>query len=193
VPDDPKAPRHPRTAVGFNARQIVLVTVDGRQKGWSMGMTMYELAGLMRRLGCQEALNLDGGGSTEEWVCGGIVNRPSEGHERPIADAILVRSTAPHGPATRLLIQPRHVTASSGARIPLTVSVTDEWCNPVPLPGTLEVRGVRCQGPHLTARLVDGALVLDGGPGEGVVRLGVHGRSELTAEVRVTIRSAGTQ
>ena len=185
VPDDPKAPRHPRTSVGFSPRQIVLVTVDGRQKGWSMGMTMYELAGLMRRLGCREALNLDGGGSTEEWVRGKIMNRPSDGHERPIANGILVHSSAPHGAVTRLLVQPRHVTAAPGARIPLTVSATDDWYNPLPLPGALEVIAVRSQGAHFAARLVDGALVLDGEPGEGVVRLGVEGRPELAAEVRV--------
>jgi hypothetical protein len=187
VPDDPKAPRHPRTAVGFNGRRIMLVTVDGRQKGWSMGMTMYELACLMRRLGCQEALNLDGGGSTEEWVRGTVMNRPSDGHERPIANAILVRSTAPHGAPVRLIARPRHIAATPGAPVPLTVSATDEWCNPAPLPGTLEVLATRSQGLPITARLVDGALVLEGEPGEGMVRLGIRGRPGLAAEVRVRL------
>ena len=193
VPDDPKAPRHPRTAIGFNDRRIMLVTVDGRQKGWSMGMTMYELARLMRRLGCREALNLDGGGSTEEWVRGKITNRPSESHERPIADAILVRSTAPQGAAARLIIWPRHITAAPDARVPLAVTVTDEGYNPVPRPGVIEVIGVCSSDPRISARLVEGALVLSGESGEGVVRLGVKGRPGLTAEVRVTVGIAGTR
>ncbi len=88
-----ESPRHPRTAVGFNADEILLVTVDGRQKDWSVGMTMVELARLMAELGCTEALNLDGGGSTTAWVDGEVVNRPSDGGQRRIANALLVIST----------------------------------------------------------------------------------------------------
>jgi len=193
VPDDPKAPRHPRTAVGFNGRQIMLVTVDGRQKGWSAGMTMYELARLMRSLGCQEALNLDGGGSTTAWVRGRVMNRPSDGHERLIANVVLVRSTAPHGGAARLIIRPRRISSLPGARVPLTVLTTDAWYNPVPMPGVLEVLDVRCHGRPITARLMDGALVLDGEAGEGVVRLGVRGRPGLVADVRVRVSPPGAQ
>ena len=87
------SPRHPRTAVGYNSHEILLVTVDGRQDGWSMGMTMVELARLMDDLGCIEALNLDGGGSTTMWVDGEMVNRPSDGGQRRIANALLVIST----------------------------------------------------------------------------------------------------
>lgn len=93
----PNAPRHPRTAVGFNDREIIFVTVDGRQAGWSVGMTYTELAELMLRYGCTEALNLDGGGSTTCWAGGKVVNQPSGGVERQIADAILVRSSAASG------------------------------------------------------------------------------------------------
>lgn len=88
-----ESPRHPRTAVGFNADEILLVTVDGRQNDWSVGMTMVELAELMAELGCTEALNLDGGGSTTAWVDGEVVNRPSDGGQRRIANALLVIST----------------------------------------------------------------------------------------------------
>lgn len=86
-----KDPRHPRTAVGYNEREIVFLTVDGRQAGWSVGMTYVELARLMQRYGCTEALNLDGGGSTTCWAAGEVVNKPSGGTERQIANAILVR------------------------------------------------------------------------------------------------------
>jgi hypothetical protein len=57
---------NPRTAVGVAAggRRLLLVVVDGRQPGWSVGMTTVETARLMQALGAEEALNLDGGGSS---------------------------------------------------------------------------------------------------------------------------------
>ncbi len=57
---------NPRTAVGVDAEEkhLIVAVVDGRQPGASMGMTLVELACLMRMLGCADALNLDGGGSS---------------------------------------------------------------------------------------------------------------------------------
>ena len=81
--------RHPRSAVGWNREHIFLVVVDGRQSD-SVGMTFPELAAYMVRLGCDEALNFDGGGSTTMWVLGQIVNRPSEGKERPGANSLVL-------------------------------------------------------------------------------------------------------
>ncbi|MCP4452629.1 MAG: phosphodiester glycosidase family protein, partial [Planctomycetes bacterium] len=60
-------PRHPRSAIGWNARHIFLVVVDGRQKDLAVGMTLPELADLMGDLKCTDALNLDGGGSSTLW------------------------------------------------------------------------------------------------------------------------------
>lgn len=84
---------HPRTAVGFNDDTVFLVTVDGRRPGYSKGMSMAELARFMLDLGCREALNLDGGGSTTMWIDGEIVNRPSDGRERSVANALVVLRT----------------------------------------------------------------------------------------------------
>lgn len=84
--------RHPRTAVGWRAGgPVLLVTVDGRQAPYSDGMTLAELAGLMRRLGATEALNLDGGGSTTMVLRGRVVNRTSDASgERPVGNALVV-------------------------------------------------------------------------------------------------------
>jgi exopolysaccharide biosynthesis protein len=82
-------PRHPRTAIGWNKTHYFLVEVDGRQKT-SAGMTFPELATYMLNLGCDEAINLDGGGSATMWVYGNVMNSPSEGHERPAANALVV-------------------------------------------------------------------------------------------------------
>jgi hypothetical protein len=84
--------RHPRSAVGFNrdSTQVFIVTVDGRQAS-SVGMTLIELADLMKDLGAWDALNFDGGGSTTLVVKGQIVNKPSDSvGEREVANALLV-------------------------------------------------------------------------------------------------------
>lgn len=71
--------RAPRTLAGWTAGgQLLLVTVDGRQSGYSLGITMAEAAELMIGLGAVEAVNLDGGGSTAFIVGGSVINRPSD-------------------------------------------------------------------------------------------------------------------
>ena len=67
-----------------------MVVVDGRQPRWSLGPSLNEFARIMRDLGAVDALNLDGGGSTEMVVNGEIVNRPSDGRQRQLSNAILV-------------------------------------------------------------------------------------------------------
>lgn len=88
--------RHPRTAIGFDSAngRLWLVVVDGRQAPRSVGMSLPELADLMLGLGADEALNLDGGGSTAMSLRGRIVNRPSDATgERTVANSLwLVRS-----------------------------------------------------------------------------------------------------
>lgn len=88
--------RHPRTAIGVTAdKRVICVVVDGRSSE-SYGMSISELAKLMHALGCKEAMNLDGGGSSTAWVQGeGIVNHPTDNKkfdhegERSVANAIL--------------------------------------------------------------------------------------------------------
>lgn len=82
--------RHPRTAIGWNRREFLFVLVDGRQKELSVGMTLKELAAYLVKLGCEEAMNLDGGGSATLWCGGAVRNRPCDGRERPIANALIL-------------------------------------------------------------------------------------------------------
>lgn len=87
--------RHPRTGIGWNKDSLFIVEVDGRQAGHSAGMTYSELATYMEKLGCQEALNLDGGGSATFWMLGQVMNSPSQGKERGIANGlVLVQKTS---------------------------------------------------------------------------------------------------
>jgi hypothetical protein len=85
--------RHPRTAIGWNREYYFLVEVDGRQLRLSAGMTLPELADYMAKLGCQEAMNLDGGGSATCWLDGKVVNSPSQGRERPAANGLVILQT----------------------------------------------------------------------------------------------------
>ena len=84
--------RHPRTVVGTDAAgDLWLVTIDGRNAELSVGMTFAELQRLARRLKLQNALNLDGGGSTTMVVHGAVVNHPSDpAGPRKVSDALLV-------------------------------------------------------------------------------------------------------
>jgi exopolysaccharide biosynthesis protein len=92
-PTSPACPtRNPRTAVGLSqdSKTVFMVVVDGRSTA-SAGMTCTELATLMKDLGAYQAINLDGGGSTAMFVRGtGIVNKPSDGVERVVANHLAV-------------------------------------------------------------------------------------------------------
>jgi exopolysaccharide biosynthesis protein len=78
---------HPRTAVGLSRdrRDLLFVVADGRREGVP-GLTLPELAALMVEVGACTALNLDGGGSSALWLRDRIVNRPSDGFERKVAN-----------------------------------------------------------------------------------------------------------
>ncbi len=84
--------RHPRTAVGFSrdSSTLFILTVDGRSEN-SGGMTLVELADMMRRLGAWQAMNFDGGGSTTMIVDGILMNKPSDQTgERAVGNALMV-------------------------------------------------------------------------------------------------------
>ncbi|MBT9549092.1 MAG: phosphodiester glycosidase family protein [Candidatus Sericytochromatia bacterium] len=82
--------RAPRTALGLGPNgEIILLVVDGRQSQ-SKGLTLWELAGLLKEKGAVEALNFDGGGSSAMVIRNQLVNRPSDGRERPVASSLVL-------------------------------------------------------------------------------------------------------
>ena len=96
-PNDPGwgrriADRNPRTMAGIDADgHLIVASVDGRQPGYSVGLSYAEGATLMRALGALDAVNLDGGGSVTVVIHGRVVNRPSDlSGERPVADSLEV-------------------------------------------------------------------------------------------------------
>ncbi|WP_324988331.1 phosphodiester glycosidase family protein [Hyalangium sp.] len=84
--------RNPRTLAGVTSDgKLLLVAVDGRQPGYSVGASFEESALIMKALGAEEAVNLDGGGSTGVMVGENLLTRPSDATgERPIGDAIVI-------------------------------------------------------------------------------------------------------
>ncbi len=116
------ATRHPRSAVGVTKDgTLILVTVDGRQ-AWSEGISLPDLAKLMKRLGVVNAINLDGGGSTSMIVHGGVVNAPSDGRLRPIPNGLLVFAPIIESPLNETLhiepvsSNPNDFTIPTGAK-----------------------------------------------------------------------------
>jgi exopolysaccharide biosynthesis protein len=97
--------RHPRTAIGRTAEgDLVFVAIDGRSK-MSVGATIDEEAQILKNMGCRDALNLDGGGSTCMNIFGLNMNRPSDKTgERPVANGIMFYGPKPLVPDQRLRI-----------------------------------------------------------------------------------------
>ncbi|MBO1364272.1 phosphodiester glycosidase family protein [Prevotella sp. A2931] len=93
------ATRHPRTAIATVGNdKLLFITVDGRATARAVGMNLIELAHFLRVIGCRDAINMDGGGSTTLWVksLGGVVNHPCDNRqfdhqgERKVANIIYV-------------------------------------------------------------------------------------------------------
>jgi hypothetical protein len=97
--------RHPRTAIGTDAEgNVWYAVIDGRQT-MSVGATLGETAEMMKRLGCVEALNLDGGGSSSINLFGLTLNRPSGGVERLVANGIVWHGPTPRPTSATLTIE----------------------------------------------------------------------------------------
>lgn len=87
--------KNPRTAIGYTPEgTLIIIAADGRENT-SVGLTLWELAKLMKNLGCKYAMNLDGGGSTVMYVKGVIVNSPAYKEGINISNAFTVIENAP--------------------------------------------------------------------------------------------------
>lgn len=133
-----------RTAAGIaKDGSLILYTVDGGKN--SAGMNLAELADRMAELGCETALNLDGGGSTSMgaiypgYTSGATVNQPEDGALRPCANFIfLVRETKKAGDADALCIYPYGVQGVlPGAQVSMSVKAIDEAYMAAELPGSV--------------------------------------------------------
>jgi hypothetical protein len=100
--------RDPRTAIGQRADgAIVMVAVDGRRPGWSIGITNWDLAQTLVRYGCVTGFALDSGGSTTIAFDGKMLNRPSDSSgERPVGEALVVAYTGAYVPPVAPTLSP---------------------------------------------------------------------------------------
>lgn len=132
------AGRHPRTAIGSSedGKTVYMVVVDGRQSH-SIGMTMIELADFMLEIGAWNAVMMDGGGSstlvsrvpgTEKIA---VQNRPSDGVQRRIPNAIGVFSVAPPSSMAGLYINTIDTNVFVNTSREFTVTAYDQYFNPV--------------------------------------------------------------
>ena len=86
--------RNPRTAIGYTKdNTLIMLTADGRE-GSSIGLTLNELARLMKELGCINAMNLDGGGSTVMFINGKIVNKPAVYGGIPLSHTLMIKKVS---------------------------------------------------------------------------------------------------
>jgi hypothetical protein len=163
-------PAHPRTAFGFDDKQCVLLVIDGRQPGYAKGVTMPELAEFMASLKVTDALNLDGGGSSCAWVRGEVINTPSDGHVRPVANGLALMSTAPVGrPANIAFAFESPVRIAPKSYVELKPNVTDERLNPVTASGD---EGITFDATGSVAAAADRVTAIQAGPGTVAARLG---------------------
>lgn len=139
-----------RSGIGITAKgDVILFAIDGRQPGYSLGVTLDEFAELMVSQGVVTGLNLDGGGSTtlgirrpgDDGVT--MVNRGADGAERAIGNSLLLFSTAPTGPLARIAVRPDAAVVLSGSHVEYAAFGEDAASNAVrlPRPARWEVAG----------------------------------------------------
>ena len=91
IPGKWKNQRHPRTVLGQYANgDLLFMVIDGRQRGWSSGISLEQLQIKLMQLGAVDAYNLDGGGSSTFVYNGELLNKPSDGFPRPVTTNIVV-------------------------------------------------------------------------------------------------------
>lgn len=131
--------RASRTAIGIKADgTVVMLMVDGLQAPYSVGMTMAEVGAAMEELGCVQAVNLDGGGSStfatqregepENSTSAGLTLRcrPSDGYERKVSNTVMVLSTAkPTGQFDHAVLTPNDAVYTPGSTVQFSASGVD--------------------------------------------------------------------
>ena len=138
--DDPFSPAPEETNVRFPVAgaglepngTLLLVVVDGRRPDRSIGVTRPQFGALLRGLGATDALAFDSGGSATlvARVLGdagpSVLNEPSDGRERPVADGLFVYSDAALGLHPRLVVHPSTVVAFRGATVRFRAAIVDD-------------------------------------------------------------------
>lgn len=130
--------RHPRTFISEKDGKLYVTTFDGRQPGYSDGVTLAEGAKYLAHQGMETAINLDGGGSTTYGVrlpgdtSLSVINSPSDGYERKNSNSLMIVSTAPTSKLSKLVVTPNGpVKILAGSKMTFTVKGQDKYFNGV--------------------------------------------------------------
>lgn len=179
--------RASRTAIGIKADgTVVMLMVDGRQAPYSVGMTMAEVGAAMEALGCVQAVNLDGGGSStfatqregesENNTSAGLTLRcrPSDGYERKVSNTIMVLSKAkPTGEFDHAVLTPNNEVYTPGSTVQFKAAGVDAAGGRADIP-TGAAWTVLSGGGRIDA---DGAYTATDDCGEVIVGLQVNGKT----------------
>lgn len=181
---------NPRTAVGYNAdrTKLVLLVVDGR--GASAGVVSKVLADIMREVGCSDAMNFDGGGSSELYTRAfGVRNRPSDGQERTVVNSVWAVATAPadNTLAKIQFLNPTIVLPKYGYYKP-----TFYGYNQYDVLKSTDLKGVQLSCDPALGEIIDGGTTLYAN-GSGTHPLTATYSNGVTATVMVTIGSAAPE
>lgn len=179
---------NPRSAVGTDksGTKLYLMAVDGRQSG-SRGVTQTELANLMREIGCSEAMNLDGGGSTnmvaKTWGSSNLttINRPTE--NRKVINALGLKSYAESDGIVRdLRLTADKACVYSGGKVSLKLEAADSAYNAVE---------IDTESAVFNSALVENLVFSARDGGEYEVYAEVEGVRSNTVEIKVVSDIAG--
>jgi hypothetical protein len=131
--------RHPRTVIATKEGKLYIAAIDGRQPDHSDGMSLAEEAYYLQSLGMENAINLDGGGSTTCYIRqpgdekATLINRPSDGFEREVGNALAIISKAPTDELASLVLTPAKACALAGCRISFQAKGHDRYWNAIPV------------------------------------------------------------
>jgi exopolysaccharide biosynthesis protein len=139
IADDPSAPAPEESAVRFPVSgaarlsdgNLLMTAVDGRAPNLSIGLTRPEFAALFLGFGASDAMAFDSGGSATlvARVLGEqsatVLNAPSDGEERAVADGLFAYSDAPAGPPSMLVVRPASIVALPKTSVPIALTLVD--------------------------------------------------------------------
>ncbi len=174
--------------------RLLFFQIDGRQPDRSIGVLQTQLAALMIAFGADTGMEFDGGGSSTIVArlpgnpSAGVLNAPSDGTERSVADGFFVYSDAPNGPPARVIAWPQTVRAFPGANVTLRFATIDRADRPVSDANATRVV-VR---PGNLGRFADGQFKAGSRAGSGVLQVR-RGTMRLNVPVTVTTQIARTR
>lgn len=186
----------PRSAVGYSAdkKKLIMLVVDGRNAGGSAGVKQRILAEIMRNVGCADAMNFDGGGSSTMYVDGfGVRNVPSsssldqrpEGQPRTVVNALFAVAVAPvDNNIASIEICDKNISLTTGERYTPTVYGYNRYGVMV----STDLKGFSLNVPSEIAKIDGSSIVASEGSYSGILTADYNG---MTYSVPISINGGG--